>query len=61
MSYDTVANASSILGLLLFIMIFAAVVFWALWPRNKKGFEEAARIPLEEPEPVDFGKKNQKP
>lgn len=27
---------------------FLAIVAWALDPRNRKGFEEAARLPLDE-------------
>lgn len=61
MSYDYVANASSILGLIFFMMLFAVVVFWALWPKNKKNFEQAARIPLEEPDLADRETKNHKP
>ena len=61
MSYDYVANASSILGLIFFMMLFAVVVFWALWPKNKKNFEQAARIPLEEPDLAARETKNHKP
>lgn len=61
MSYDSIADASSMLGLVFFIMMFAVVVFWALRPKNKKAFEEAARIPLQEPDPVDPNNKNLKP
>ncbi len=34
-------------GLLLFIALFAFVLVFVFWPGNKKGFEEASRIPLE--------------
>lgn len=61
MSYDSVASASSILGLVFFMMLFAVVVFWALRPKNKRKFEDAARIPLEEPDRVDRDTKNLKP
>lgn len=61
MSYDSVANASSILGLLFFLMLFIVIVVWALRPRNKARFDAAARIPLEEPDPVDPQTKNLKP
>lgn len=44
-------EAQSIAGtwwLLLLVAGFAVVVVYALWPKNKKKFDEAARIPLEE-------------
>jgi cytochrome c oxidase cbb3-type subunit 4 len=31
-----------------FFAIFLAIVGYALWPRNKKAFDEAARMPLRE-------------
>ncbi len=32
----------------IFVGIFIAIVTYALWPRNKATFDEAARIPLRE-------------
>lgn len=32
----------------IFIGIFLAIVVYALWPRNKAAFDEAARTPLRE-------------
>jgi cytochrome c oxidase cbb3-type subunit 4 len=32
----------------IFVAIFLAIVIYALWPRNKAAFEEAARMPLRE-------------
>jgi cytochrome c oxidase cbb3-type subunit IV len=32
----------------LFVAIFLAIVIYALWPRNKAVFDEAARQPLRE-------------
>jgi cytochrome c oxidase cbb3-type subunit 4 len=31
-----------------FVAIFVAVVTYALWPRNKAAFDEAAKMPLRE-------------
>ncbi|HTO68038.1 MAG TPA: cbb3-type cytochrome c oxidase subunit 3 [Bradyrhizobium sp.] len=31
-----------------FVAIFVAIVTYALWPRNKTAFDEAARMPLRE-------------
>lgn len=32
----------------IFVGIFIAIVTYALWPRNQKAFDEAARMPLRE-------------
>ncbi len=32
----------------IFVGIFIAIVIYALWPRNQKAFDEAARMPLRE-------------
>ncbi|WP_024511504.1 CcoQ/FixQ family Cbb3-type cytochrome c oxidase assembly chaperone [Bradyrhizobium sp. ARR65] len=32
----------------LFVAIFVGIVTYALWPRNKAAFDEAARMPLRE-------------
>jgi cytochrome c oxidase cbb3-type subunit IV len=32
----------------IFVGIFLAIVIYALWPRNKSAFDEAAKIPLRE-------------
>jgi len=32
----------------IFVAAFLAIVTYALWPRNKKAFDEAARMPLRE-------------
>jgi len=32
----------------IFVAVFLAIVTYALWPRNKAGFDEAARLPLRE-------------
>jgi cytochrome c oxidase cbb3-type subunit IV len=32
----------------LFVALFVAIVTYALWPRNKASFDEAARMPLRE-------------
>ena len=33
-------------GLVYFVAMFLAVVVYALWPKNRKRFDDAARIPL---------------
>jgi cytochrome c oxidase cbb3-type subunit IV len=32
----------------IFVGIFLAIVAYALWPRNKAAFDEAAKMPLRE-------------
>lgn len=32
----------------IFVAIFFGIVAYALWPRNKAAFDEAARMPLRE-------------
>ena len=32
----------------IFVAIFLAIVAYALWPRNKAAFDEAAKMPLRE-------------
>jgi Cbb3-type cytochrome oxidase, subunit 3 len=47
-TYENFAGFAQTWGLVYFFVIFAAVVVYAMWPRNKKTFEDAARIPLNE-------------
>lgn len=52
MTYEQVATISQVAALLLFVALFIGVLVYAFWPGNKKRFEEAARLPLEQdPEP----------
>lgn len=48
MTYDQVASISQVAALIFFIALFAAVVIYAFWPGNKKRFDDAAKLPLEE-------------
>lgn len=48
MSYDDIAALSGTVGLIFFIVLFLAVLVYALWPGNKRKFDDAARIPLKE-------------
>ena len=47
-TYQALAEFAQTWGLLLFVIAFAAVVVYALWPANKKKFDDAARAPLRE-------------
>jgi cytochrome c oxidase cbb3-type subunit 4 len=47
-TYRTLAEFAQTWGLVYFVAVFLAVVVYALWPSNKRGFDEASRIPLRE-------------
>jgi cytochrome c oxidase cbb3-type subunit IV len=47
MTYDAIATFSQVTSLLLFIVMFAGVLAYALWPRNGPRFEEAQRRALD--------------
>lgn len=46
--YETLAQFAQTWGLVLFVVAFGLVLVYALSPRNRKKFEEAGRIPLNE-------------
>ena len=48
MNYEDVASISQVVALLFFIALFGGVLVYAFWPGNKKRFDEAAKLPLEE-------------
>lgn len=48
MLYEDVRLLSVAFGLIFFIATFALVVVYALWPRNREKFDDAAQIPLRE-------------
>jgi len=47
MTYESAQSIFGMAGLILFLTLFAVVVAFVLWPGNRKGFDEASRIPLE--------------
>jgi cytochrome c oxidase cbb3-type subunit 4 len=46
-TYRQVAEFAQTWGLVYFVAVFLAVIAYALWPSNKKKFDEASRIPLD--------------
>ena len=36
------------LWLVWLVLLFLGIVVWAMWPGNRRRFEQAARIPFEE-------------
>jgi cytochrome c oxidase cbb3-type subunit 4 len=47
-AYEDVLAFAQSWGAVYFIAMFAVALAYALWPSNKKRFQEAARIPLED-------------
>lgn len=47
MSYETLASFAQTWGMIGFIALFGLVLVYALNPKNRKRFDEAARMPLE--------------
>jgi cytochrome c oxidase cbb3-type subunit IV len=47
MTYDTIATLSQVTSLLMFVAMFVAVLAYALWPKNRRRFEEAQRRALD--------------
>jgi cytochrome c oxidase cbb3-type subunit IV len=48
MTYQTATVLSQTVALLLFMGLFIGVVVYAFWPGNKKKFDEAAQLPLDD-------------
>ena len=47
-AYEDVLAFAQSWGAVYFIAMFVVAFAYALWPSNKKGFDEAAQIPLNE-------------
>jgi cytochrome c oxidase cbb3-type subunit 4 len=56
MSFQAVSHFAQTWGLVLLVVLFAAVLAYALWPGNRKRFERAARAPLEDDKEGDDGR-----
>ena len=52
-TYETLAHFAQTWGLIYFVVMFAGVLAYALWPSNKDKFQSAAHAPLEDREPID--------
>lgn len=46
--YETLAAFAQQGGTIYFFVIFLAVIAYAIWPKNKAKFDDAANIPLRE-------------
>jgi cytochrome c oxidase cbb3-type subunit 4 len=47
-TYQFFAELAQTWGLIYFLVLFIAVLVYALWPSRQKQFDEAARLPLRE-------------
>ncbi len=47
-TYQFFAEFAQTWGLVYFLVLFIAVLVYALWPSLQKKFDEAARVPLRE-------------
>jgi cytochrome c oxidase cbb3-type subunit IV len=47
MTLEQATQVSELWGLVILGGLFLAAVVYALWPKNKREFEQAARAPLE--------------
>ena len=48
MTHHVATVISQTVALILFIALFAAVVVYVFWPGNKKKFDDAAKLPLDD-------------
>jgi cytochrome c oxidase cbb3-type subunit 4 len=48
MSHDEFRYFADTWGLVYLMVLFAAVLVYALWPGNRQKFRDAARMPLDE-------------
>ena len=48
MTYESASTFSQIAAMIIFIALFIGVILYVFWPRNKKMFDEAAQLPLED-------------
>ncbi|HWB44586.1 MAG TPA: cbb3-type cytochrome c oxidase subunit 3 [Hyphomicrobiaceae bacterium] len=58
MTYDTIATLSQVTSLIMFMALFAAVLVYALWPKNGPRFERAQQraLDLDRQPPTDGGR-----
>jgi cytochrome c oxidase cbb3-type subunit 4 len=47
-NYRFLAELAQSAGLLYFVGMFLAVVAYAMWPKNKAKFDQAAQMPLQD-------------
>ena len=50
MTYEMAARFAQQGGSIYFSVLFLGALIYALWPRNRSNFDEAARLPLHDEE-----------
>ncbi len=48
MTYEAASVLAQTVVLVLFVVLFIVVLAYVFWPGNKKGFDEAAQLPLDD-------------
>jgi len=48
MTYESASTFSQVAALIIFIALFIGVILYVFWPGNKKKFDDAAKLPLED-------------
>lgn len=48
MDYESANTLSQIVALILFLALFVGVIVYVFWPGNRKKFDDAARLPLDD-------------
>ena len=56
MDYQSATVLSQSIALLLFVALFIGILAYVFWPGNKKKFDEAAELPLEDKDDEPGGK-----
>ncbi|MAP93355.1 MAG: CcoQ/FixQ family Cbb3-type cytochrome c oxidase assembly chaperone [Ponticaulis sp.] len=51
--YEILASFAQTGGMIYFILLFAGVLTYALWPKNQETFDQAARSPLNDEGPIN--------
>ncbi|MEQ8747460.1 cbb3-type cytochrome c oxidase subunit 3 [Pyruvatibacter sp.] len=56
MGYDEMRSIGGAIGLVGLFVGFVGVIVYAMWPGNKKNFDRAAMVPLDDDTPADEGR-----
>jgi cytochrome c oxidase cbb3-type subunit 4 len=61
MGYDEIRGIGGAIGLVMLFIGFLGVIAYALWPGNRKQFDRAAQLPLEDDTPDGGMPGNERP
>jgi cytochrome c oxidase cbb3-type subunit 4 len=48
MTYESASTFSQVAAMIIFIALFIGVILYVFWPGNKRKFDDAAKLPLED-------------